>query len=115
VFAVDKNTPAQLDAFEISELKQIIKEVFTTTLNKREERIVALRFGFGKKEADSLEEVGREFQVSRESIRQIEKKALKKLTYHIRKIISPTRYNGENSTAYPLTNVSREMRFYFSQ
>jgi RNA polymerase primary sigma factor len=50
-----------------------------STLNKREERIVQLRFGIGEKQDHTLEEVGQDFDLSRERIRQIEDKALRKL------------------------------------
>jgi RNA polymerase primary sigma factor len=51
------------------------------TLTKREEKVVRMRFGIGEKTDHTLEEVGQEFKVTRERIRQIEAKALKKLRH----------------------------------
>jgi RNA polymerase primary sigma factor len=56
-----------------------------TTLTAREERIMKMRFGIGEEVEHTLEEIGRAFKVSRERIRQIEKKALKRLKHPTRK------------------------------
>ena len=56
-----------------------------TTLTAREEKIMKMRFGIGEEVEHTLEEIGRAFKVSRESIRQIEKKALKRLKHPTRK------------------------------
>ena len=56
-----------------------------TTLTAREEKIMKMRFGIGKEVEHTLEEIGRAFKVSRERIRQIEKKALKRLKHPTRK------------------------------
>ncbi|MBM4294027.1 MAG: sigma-70 family RNA polymerase sigma factor [Deltaproteobacteria bacterium] len=56
-----------------------------TTLTDREERIMKMRFGIGEEVEHTLEEIGRAFSVSRERIRQIEKKALKRLKHPTRK------------------------------
>ena len=56
-----------------------------TTLTDREERIMKMRFGIGEEVEHTLEEIGRAFKVSRERIRQIEKKALKRLKHPTRK------------------------------
>jgi RNA polymerase primary sigma factor len=56
-----------------------------TTLTQREERIMKMRFGIGEEVEHTLEEIGRTFKVSRERIRQIEKKALKRLKHPTRK------------------------------
>jgi RNA polymerase primary sigma factor len=63
----------------MKELKQIIKDALYSVLNTREESIVRLRFGIDREREHTLEEVGQEFQVTRERIRQIEVKAIKKL------------------------------------
>jgi len=51
------------------------------TLTPREERVLCLRFGIGESSDHTLEEVGRDFKVTRERIRQIEAKALRKLRH----------------------------------
>jgi len=56
-----------------------------TTLTAREEKIMKMRFGIGEEVEHTLEEIGRAFKVSRERIRQIEKKALKRLKHPTRK------------------------------
>ena len=56
-----------------------------TTLTNREEKIMRMRFGIGEEVEHTLEEIGRTFKVSRERIRQIEKKALKRLKHPTRK------------------------------
>ena len=61
-----------------SNLAEQMHEVLST-LNPREEKIVRMRFGIGEKSDHTLEEVGRDFAVTRERIRQIEAKALGKL------------------------------------
>ena len=62
--------------------KQIQKVL--STLNEREEKILRMRFGIGEKHDHTLEEVGQYFEVTRERIRQIEEKALRKLKYSSR-------------------------------
>ena len=54
------------------------------TLTPREERVLRMRFGIGEKSDHTLEEVGQDFEVTRERIRQIEAKALRKLRHHSR-------------------------------
>jgi len=61
-------------------LKKQIDEVLAT-LNSREQRVLQLRFGLEDGRSRTLEEVGREFNVTRERIRQIEAKALRKLRH----------------------------------
>jgi RNA polymerase primary sigma factor len=78
-FIEDINTTSPLQVLEMKELKQIIKDALYSVLNTREESIVRLRFGIDREREHTLEEVGQEFQVTRERIRQIEVKAIKKL------------------------------------
>lgn len=80
-FIEDKTTTSPLEALQMKELKQILKGALSSVLNSREERIVRLRFGIGREREHTLEEVGQEFKVTRERIRQIEVKAIKKLKH----------------------------------
>jgi RNA polymerase primary sigma factor len=75
---VDALAPAEAASFVM--LKEQIEEVLDT-LNEREQRVLRLRFGLDDGKARTLEEVGREFGVTRERIRQIEAKALRKLRH----------------------------------
>lgn len=75
---VDALAPAEDASFML--LKEQIEEVLDT-LNEREQRVLRLRFGLDDGKARTLEEVGREFGVTRERIRQIEAKALRKLRH----------------------------------
>lgn len=75
----DSTTTSPSKILEMSELKQIINTALSSVLNTREESIVRLRFGIDDEKEHTLEEVGQEFQVTRERIRQIEVKAIKKL------------------------------------
>lgn len=79
-FIEDKESLSPQDATISSNLVKQIQNVFST-LDKREERILRMRFGIGEKHDHTLEEVGQEFNVTRERIRQIEEKALKKLRH----------------------------------
>ncbi|MGH7901581.1 MAG: sigma-70 family RNA polymerase sigma factor, partial [Thermodesulfobacteriota bacterium] len=78
-FIENKTTASPLQVLEMKELKQIIRDALTSVLNNREESIVRLRFGIDGEREHTLEEVGQEFKVTRERIRQIEVKAIKKL------------------------------------
>lgn len=82
-FIEDKESLSPQDATISSNLVKQIQNVFST-LDKREEKILRMRFGIGEKHDHTLEEVGQEFKVTRERIRQIEEKALKKLRHPIR-------------------------------
>ncbi|MEQ9619081.1 MAG: RNA polymerase sigma factor RpoD [Deltaproteobacteria bacterium] len=75
----DSNTTSPVKVLEMSELKEIISNALSSVLNTREESIVRLRFGIDDEKEHTLEEVGHEFNVTRERIRQIEVKAIKKL------------------------------------
>jgi len=75
----DANTTSPSKVLEMNELKGIINSALSTVLNTREESVVRLRFGIGDEKEHTLEEVGNEYHVTRERIRQIEVKAIKKL------------------------------------
>ena len=77
-FIADENTPQPEDIANRDYLSKQIQEVLST-LSDRERKVIELRFGLQDGVARTLEEVGREFKVTRERIRQIESKALKKL------------------------------------
>ncbi len=79
-FIPDTDAPAPADAAAFSMLKEQLIEVLDT-LTPREKRVLELRFGIRDGKARTLEEVGREFDVTRERIRQIEAKALRKLKH----------------------------------
>lgn len=78
-FIADDEAPAPADAAAFTLLKEQLLDVLDT-LTPREEKVLKLRFGLEDGRARTLEEVGREFQVTRERIRQIEAKALRKLS-----------------------------------
>ena len=79
-FIEDRNAPAPADAASFQLLKEQVDEVLHT-LTEREARVLVLRFGLEDGRSRTLEEVGREFGVTRERIRQIEAKALRKLRH----------------------------------
>jgi len=79
-FIEDKNSLSPQDAAISSNLMKQTEKVLST-LNKREERILKMRFGIGEKQEYTLEEVGQDFEVTRERVRQIEEKALEKLKH----------------------------------
>jgi RNA polymerase primary sigma factor len=79
-FIEDEDAPAPVDAASFLLLREQIESVLDT-LNEREQRVLRLRFGLDDGKARTLEEVGREFGVTRERIRQIEAKALRKLRH----------------------------------
>jgi RNA polymerase primary sigma factor len=79
----DRNALPPLDAASNQLLKEQIEEVLCT-LTPREHRILQFRFGLEDGRSRTLEEVGKEFNVTRERIRQIEAKALRKLRHHSR-------------------------------
>ena len=79
-FIQDDNVPVPAEAAAQTLLKEQLDEVLDT-LTEREQKVLRLRFGMNDGRARTLEEVGREFDVTRERIRQIEAKALRKLRH----------------------------------
>ena len=83
-FIQDDNVPVPADAAAFTLLKEQLEEVLGT-LTEREQKVLTLRFGLEDGRARTLEEVGKEFNVTRERIRQIEAKALRKLRHPSRR------------------------------
>ena len=79
-FIEDKGSISPQDAAINSNLAKQTRTVLST-LDKREEKILRMRFGIGENHDHTLEEVGQDFNVTRERIRQIEEKALRKLKH----------------------------------
>ena len=79
-FIEDDNMPAPAEAAAFTLLKEQLDEVLST-LTEREQKVLKLRFGLEDGRARTLEEVGKDFKVTRERIRQIEAKALRKLRH----------------------------------
>ncbi len=79
-FIPDDDAPAPADAASHTLLKEQLSDVLDT-LTPREEKVLCLRFGLNDGRSRTLEEVGKEFNVTRERIRQIEAKALRKLRH----------------------------------
>ncbi|MBE5954553.1 MAG: RNA polymerase sigma factor RpoD [Lachnospiraceae bacterium] len=77
-FLPDENVPVPDEATAKAMLKEAVQDVLGT-LTEREQKVLRLRFGIDDDKARTLEEVGREFNVTRERIRQIEAKAIRKL------------------------------------
>ncbi len=82
-FIKDDNVPVPAEAAAQAILKEQLMDVLDT-LTERERKVIRLRFGLDDGRARTLEEVGKEFQVTRERIRQIEAKALRKLRHPTR-------------------------------
>jgi RNA polymerase primary sigma factor len=82
-FIEDKEAISPQDVAISSNMAKQIQEVLST-LKKREEKILRMRFGIGEKHEHTLEEVGQDFNLTRERIRQIEEKALRKLKHSSR-------------------------------
>ena len=82
-FLKDENAISPMSAAIQSDLRGVVTEVLSS-LTAREERVLRMRFGIGTKSENTLEEVGKSFQVTRERIRQIESKALRKLKHPLR-------------------------------
>jgi RNA polymerase primary sigma factor len=83
-FLANQESESPYDMVENRELAGRVTEVLST-LTEREEKIIRLRFGIGEKAEYTLEEIGKQFNVSRERIRQIEKKALNRLRHSSRR------------------------------
>lgn len=79
-FIEDKSTASQIEVAEMKERKELIEEILTS-LAPREAAVLILRYGLRDNRPRTLEEVGKEFNVTRERIRQIEAKALRKLRH----------------------------------
>ena len=84
----DRDIPTPFDAAASELLKEQTREELTTTLTERESRVIQLRFGLGDDRTRTLEEVGKEYGLTRERIRQIEVRALRKLrgSQHFRRV-----------------------------
>lgn len=82
-FIEDKNTENPIDITSFALLKDKLTDVLSS-LNERERKVLELRFGIGDGYARTLEEVGKQFRVTRERIRQIEAKALRKMRHPTR-------------------------------
>lgn len=80
-FIVDEDTVSPEDSASNQLLKEQVQEILSS-LSDREQKIVRMRFGLDNGKNHTLEEVGQEFAVTRERIRQIEAKALAKLRKH---------------------------------
>jgi len=83
-FIENRDAVSPYDSVRDKELTERIRGILTT-LSPREEKIIRLRFGIGEDGEYTLEEIGKRFHVSRERIRQIEKKALNRLRHSSRK------------------------------
>ncbi len=83
-FLANQESESPYEAVQSRELSHRVTEVLST-LTEREEKIIRLRFGIGEKAEYTLEEIGKQFNVSRERIRQIEKKALNRLRHSSRR------------------------------
>ncbi|HIA03611.1 MAG TPA: RNA polymerase sigma factor RpoD [Myxococcales bacterium] len=79
-FIKDDSTLTPAENMETTSLIEVTRKVLAT-LTPREERVLRLRFGIGQTQGHTLEEVGKDFEVTRERIRQIEAKALRKLRH----------------------------------
>ena len=99
-FIEDKNAILPSDAAFHSNLRETTTRILST-LTPREERVLRMRFGIGVHTDHTLEEVGQQFNVTRERIRQIEAKALRKLKHPIRskKMISFLSRSGSDNTS----------------
>ena len=82
-FIEDKNAILPIDAVIQSNLREITARALAL-LTPREERVIRMRFGIGMKTENTLEQVGRQFSLTRERIRQIEAKGLRKLKHPTR-------------------------------
>jgi len=83
-FVSDPGVPSAFEQVASAELKEVIARTLTT-LTPREEKILRLRFGLGGLQPHTLEEIGQQFDLTRERVRQIERAALRKLQHPVRR------------------------------
>ncbi len=107
-FIEDKNAVQPLEAATLANLRDATTRVLAT-LTPREERVLRMRFGIGMNTDHTLEEVGQQFSVTRERIRQIEAKALRKLKHpsRSRKLRAPSRVGQIGRHACPSPRCGR--------
>jgi RNA polymerase primary sigma factor len=79
-FIGDKNSPSPYSDTERNEISEQMQQILKT-LTPKEERVIRMRFGIGADRDHTLEEVGRHLSITRERVRQIEAKALRKLKH----------------------------------
>ncbi len=79
-FIVDKTNPTVEEDVDSKLLKETINNLLDT-LKKREKEVIRMRFGLDGGDGMTLEQIGKEYNITRERIRQIEKKAIKKLRH----------------------------------
>lgn len=84
---IDNNEPSLTEVVENDEMAALINEAMATSLTERELRVIKLRFGFNQQDPKTLEEVGKEFGLTRERIRQIEARAINKLRHGKSKVL----------------------------
>ena len=80
-FIEDRNVTAPADAAVNAAIREVVEELLDNGLTPREAKVLRMRFGIGMNTDHTLEEVGKQFDVTRERIRQIEAKALRKLRH----------------------------------
>ena len=80
-FIEDRNVTAPADSAVNAAIREVVEELLDNGLTAREAKVLRMRFGIGMNTDHTLEEVGKQFDVTRERIRQIEAKALRKLRH----------------------------------
>jgi RNA polymerase primary sigma factor len=85
-FIEDRSTPTPEACFEEKEISENISKILKT-LTRREEKIIRMRFGIGVKKDYTLEEIGKQFFITREGVRQLEVKALRRLRHPSRQML----------------------------
>lgn len=108
-FIEDENEYSPVDAVINEDLKEKVREVLKT-LTPREEKVLKMRFGIDVASEHTLEEVGKDFSVTRERIRQIEVKALRKLRHPSRskRLLHFFEKEGQEGPSTPEIDISRE-------